>query len=357
MTRWNAAREFVAREMFYIAIVACDVAALFLFSHTPKAEHGARTLTGQGLDNLDRIFNHAYLTWAQKEAPVLMGFLGLMAGLLLLVCVAGVGLLVWAIYRMARGLPVMQESPIHLARWSVWDSAKVLAVYVFLVIAGISCLSLILGEKRLSRDGMLLASFAVNYLALFGALILLWRVVCVERGQSLRAVGWSLPGGLSDLRRAVGCYAAQWPVFLAAALATAAIATRMGAKPKTQEIISRFMSDTSATVTVVIVVLACLVAPIMEEKFFRGFLQPALRNLVGSRGAIVLTALIFAGAHQSLSVFLPIFVLGLALGYVYEKTQSVIASATLHSIHNAMTTCFLLIVKFLPVQETCGRVV
>ena len=350
MTRWNAARDFVEREMFYLVIVVCDALGLLLFSRAPKAAHEGGPLTWQGLDSLDRILNRAYRTAVQKKAPVLVDLLALMGGTLLLVGVVGVGLLVWAACRAARRRPVMRQCPIHLARWNLWDSVKVLAVYVFLIIAGISSVSLILAGKHLSRDGTLLATFAVNYLALSGAMLIVWRVVCVERGQSLRAVGWALPGGISDLRRAIGCYAALLPVFLAAAQVTQVIATRFGGKPKAQEIISYFMSDTSATVTVVMMALACLAAPILEETFFRGLLQPALRNMVGSRVAILLTALIFAGAHQSLSVFLPIFVLGLVLGYLYEKTQSVIASAALHSIHNTVTTCFLLIVKFLPVQ-------
>ncbi len=77
-------------------------------------------------------------------------------------------------------------------------------------------------------------------------------------------------------------------------------------------------------------------APIVEERFFRGWLQPALTSSLGSRGrwAPVLTGLAFAAAHPAYS-FLPVLVLGLLNGFLMWRFRSLSACIVAHAVHNA----------------------
>lgn len=79
-----------------------------------------------------------------------------------------------------------------------------------------------------------------------------------------------------------------------------------------------------------------LAAPIVEERFFRGWLQPALASALGARStwAPVLAALSFAVAHPAHS-FLPVLALGLLNGFVMQRTRSLAACIVAHAIHNA----------------------
>ncbi len=71
-----------------------------------------------------------------------------------------------------------------------------------------------------------------------------------------------------------------------------------------------------------------VIAPVIEEIFFRGFIQAALSRYLSKRLhkhgpilALVITALIFAAVHFFLYLLLGLFFIGLILGYVRQKTQ------------------------------------
>ncbi|MBU9888588.1 MAG: CPBP family intramembrane metalloprotease [Candidatus Omnitrophica bacterium] len=91
--------------------------------------------------------------------------------------------------------------------------------------------------------------------------------------------------------------------------------------------------------------LGAVIGPVFEEIFFRGFCYPILRNRWGKFWAAVLSAACFAGIHHSGFVFWPIFVLGVALAYLYEKRRSLIASITLHVAHNTLFIVYFFLVQ------------
>ena len=82
-----------------------------------------------------------------------------------------------------------------------------------------------------------------------------------------------------------------------------------------------------------------LVAPLMEEMFFRGFLYPALARFTGVLPSIVLTATLFAllhGAQLSFSwaPLLLIFIVGVTLTAVRARTRSVALCVVVHMTYN-----------------------
>ena len=93
--------------------------------------------------------------------------------------------------------------------------------------------------------------------------------------------------------------------------------------------------------------LATLFAPITEELLFRGWIYTSLRGIIGVRFAILLSAVLFAVAHwESTHLYaVAVFPVGLALGYVRERTDSVAASITLHSLYNGVAAVLLFIAK------------
>ncbi len=90
---------------------------------------------------------------------------------------------------------------------------------------------------------------------------------------------------------------------------------------------------------------ASLAAPIFEEIIFRGFLLPSLTRYLSVGWAIVASSLLFAIAHLSLSEVLPLTVLGMVLGFVYWRSQNLLASMFLHSLWNSGTLISLYILS------------
>nr|MBC7244823.1 CPBP family intramembrane metalloprotease [Chloroflexota bacterium] len=79
-----------------------------------------------------------------------------------------------------------------------------------------------------------------------------------------------------------------------------------------------------------------VVAPIVEEIFFRGCLFAGLYRLVGLRRAAVLSAALFALVHVLPTSWPPIFVLGLLLALLYEQTGSIWPAVIVHSTMNTL---------------------
>jgi len=82
---------------------------------------------------------------------------------------------------------------------------------------------------------------------------------------------------------------------------------------------------------------AAVLAPLFEEWLFRGFLMVSLTRYLPQFGAILLSGLIFAVAHLSLSEILPLWTLGSILGYVYGRSQNLVSAIVLHSLWNSGT--------------------
>jgi uncharacterized protein len=79
-----------------------------------------------------------------------------------------------------------------------------------------------------------------------------------------------------------------------------------------------------------------IVAPIVEELFFRGMLYPLLRRRLPAWLAIVANAAIFAALHF-IPILLPmLFVMGLLLTFVRARTHSIIPGILIHALNNAV---------------------
>lgn len=80
-------------------------------------------------------------------------------------------------------------------------------------------------------------------------------------------------------------------------------------------------------------VKSVLIAPVCEELFFRGYLPAALRA-AESRFALLISALFFALVHGVNAAFLPMFLLGLLLGALVLRTDSLLTAVTMHAAYN-----------------------
>ena len=93
-----------------------------------------------------------------------------------------------------------------------------------------------------------------------------------------------------------------------------------------------------------------LLAPMIEEVIFRGFLQSYLRRYLNPTLAIVLSSLFFSAFHYSsnqglanIPILGSLFVLAYFLGFVYERQGSLSAPIILHAAFNAISTLNLYI--------------
>jgi membrane protease YdiL (CAAX protease family) len=89
-----------------------------------------------------------------------------------------------------------------------------------------------------------------------------------------------------------------------------------------------------------------ILAPIAEELFFRGVVFNAFLREGGRRWAFVGSSALFAAIHLSLVAFVPIFLLGLALAWVYDRTNNLLAPIAMHVVVNGASVVIALLVRF-----------
>ncbi len=91
---------------------------------------------------------------------------------------------------------------------------------------------------------------------------------------------------------------------------------------------------------VLVFIGAVVIAPLFEELLFRGLIQTALRSFLFETGnrvwlAIVFSSALFVVMHEDMSHWPVLFVLGLCMGYAYEKSGSLLRPIFIHAIFNA----------------------
>ncbi len=85
-----------------------------------------------------------------------------------------------------------------------------------------------------------------------------------------------------------------------------------------------------------------IVAPLVEETLFRGFIFNGLRTRHHWAVAATISAALFAAAHMELTFFIPAFVLGFLFAFLYERSDSVWPGMILHFCVNGLAMTLLL---------------
>lgn len=92
-----------------------------------------------------------------------------------------------------------------------------------------------------------------------------------------------------------------------------------------------------------------IVAPVVEELLFRGFLQNWLRRYLSMPFAIAITSLLFAFMHylpeqgySNITIVSSLFLFSCVLGWLMWRTGGLRAPMALHSLFNLSTVLFIL---------------
>jgi membrane protease YdiL (CAAX protease family) len=173
-------------------------------------------------------------------------------------------------------------------------------------------------------------SLATFVSAIMGcALVVL--VIKLKRGVNL--------AGYLHLRRVPAMTYLKWGAAMLAYLAVVeSLNFVLGGEP-----VHMFMAASYATADPVWLLWLALIiiAPVFEEVFFRGFLFTGIvSSVLGSAGAILLTAVAWAIIHLQYGVFEigMIFILGIMLGMARYYSGSLLVPLFLHSLNNLLAT-------------------
>jgi membrane protease YdiL (CAAX protease family) len=223
----------------------------------------------------------------------------------------------------------------QLPRWAPWTPFAGLLLTLVIAIAGATVIAVIaeLGGADISSGntppGVTIGGTLVQDAALVLSAIIFARVTGgrpTARQFGLvptsvwRALGWMLAAGIAF-------------TFFSNVYGQLFHITEQDNLPKE-------LGANDSTLNLVLVgFLVCLVAPVCEELFFRGFCFTALRRWLGLGGGAVATGVIFGLVHAGSAdaVFLPpLALLGFLLCLLYHRTGSLLPCMALHALNNAL---------------------
>jgi membrane protease YdiL (CAAX protease family) len=184
------------------------------------------------------------------------------------------------------------------------------------------------GTLDLERDG--LATLLVGVPASSGALI----AIAVLAAGRPRRVGLRLTPSRVLPRGIVAMVAGM--LALSQVLESLVIALGLGRGPAL-EWVARGLASASAAGLLLAVLVIGVLAPVGEELFFRGYMLTRLREAWSAGPAILVTALAFGLMHGESVHGVLAAGIGLYLGFVVERSASVLPAVICHVANNTVS--------------------
>lgn len=109
-----------------------------------------------------------------------------------------------------------------------------------------------------------------------------------------------------------------------------------GFTPPETDVYTKLLGNATLITFCLNLILAGILAPIIEETMFRGIIFGSLQTYMGKWSAAGISAAIFSGLHLQSYGFVPRFVLGMVLAYLVMKHKSIKPAVALHAVNNIM---------------------
>jgi len=138
------------------------------------------------------------------------------------------------------------------------------------------------------------------------------------------------------------------PVALGLQQVSVVVLTKLGWPPEEQIAVMLLVNTKSWWLRIYLGAFAVVLAPVAEEFIFRGMLYPFVKQLGRPRLAWAGVSFVFALIHDDAATFVPLFVLALALTWLYEKTDNLLAPIAAHALFNAINLVVLFCAQNFP---------
>jgi membrane protease YdiL (CAAX protease family) len=202
------------------------------------------------------------------------------------------------------------------------------------------------GWQEIFRDHLVMSIGAVVTMA---AMMFLAHV---HFARGLKGFGLNIKTIAKDFVMAILNLLATWPLMMAAITMTMFFARLLSGQDyqmQQHQQLEMITENPQLPLRIMIVFVAVVIAPLLEEMMFRGFVQTTIRSYFNIRNsawpAIAASSVFFAIMHADPGHWPTLFVLGLCLGYSYEKSGSLFRPIFIHFFFNAYSIAAALLME------------
>lgn len=286
---------------------------------------------------------------AQARQTFLFG----LQSLLLLAIYGGLGLVgviivIRAIIR--RGFFIPPPAPVRpplVVPWEPLDVLEGIGVLYFVmalmgVLAGLAVHRL---PQTPAADTTRAIIITCQYLLFSAAVITyIWRKVRAPRSRRLRALGVRANHVVRLIGEGLGGYGILVVILGVSGLGSpsGALTGYLAALQSGERLIANMQT---LPAKVLLFVLICIVAPLVEELIFRGFVYAGLRRRMNVSAAVLASAVIFALMHTNPQGILPITLIGIVLASLYERNRSIVPSVICHALNNTLVFFIMILAQ------------
>jgi membrane protease YdiL (CAAX protease family) len=282
-----------------------------------------------------------------------------------LICLAGLIIFVRWLIKTSLGRKALAESVPRRNNMPFYMPFAPLFIF-FLVAALITSITNQLlgnlqGWKSEFLENLILCT---GELAAIIAIIFLVKIYFV---RGLKGFGLNVKTIIKDIPSGFVNLLTIWPIMIFAMLLTMQIAKFfLGEEYEIQQHqqLKLLTEYSQLPLKVIIFIFAAVIVSIFEEMLFRGLFQTTIRSFIEARFwlevpqkttyknsvidrygawfAILISSGLFATSHANVDHWLALFVLGVCLGYAYEKSGSLFRPIFIHSLFNAISVVLVL---------------
>lgn len=262
----------------------------------------------------------------------------------------GASLLLW-VQHIRRPKDSVYSEP-RLSAWPIgWVNFGIFVCTIFVTIVAVQSLSVPLffdtpnesGGSQELTPGLAIAAVLLLQLPMLAAFYGLRRFYPGHFSGRLNEV--ALPP-LRAFTQALVLFVRYLPIVWLAALvwggllgALEAAGLIEGVEP--QELVSLFQAGGDPLAIGLLVVLAVVLAPIVEEIIFRGCLYRFLKSQTTRLPAQLISGALFSLMHANLFSFVPLLVVGVLLARVYERSGNLLVPIWFHAFFNGFSLLML----------------
>jgi membrane protease YdiL (CAAX protease family) len=224
------------------------------------------------------------------------------------------------------------------------------------------------------------AAFRDNLILCIGSILTIAVIIFLVRisfARRLKGFGLDIKTIHRDFFAAVVNLVSIWPLMVAAVLLTMFFGKLILGPDfnlEQHEELKTIATYPQLSLRILVIIAAVVVGPVLEEMLFRGLFQTAIRTFLETRNprfsaadsatpigghltvetrtgiwlAIFASSALFAVMHKSAGHWPALFMLGLCLGYSYEKSGSLLRPIFIHCFFNAFTITMVLLASAQP---------
>lgn len=268
---------------------------------------------------------------ADEQSPAVVAAIAAQIALLLIGCVA-----LWRVQFRRRA----ERQPVRLPKWGISGFEFALAAFLVLAGAFVGQLSLALVPVADPDNQLIAQSAGFQGGLLLGALA---AVRALRRASASVAASGKVMMPAGRLTAGLVTFLASLPVVSLISWGWTLLLEHLGFPTDRQEMLGIFARADSPLMTTLVIFLAVVVAPIVEELVFRAGLFRYLNQRLPRAAALMLPAVVFGSLHGNLVAFAPLVVLGIIFSLAYERTGNIAVPMIAHGLFNLNTLVLLLV--------------